>query len=453
MAAVIKQGNEIKLGADPEFIILPENDNNPVTIYGSWRGEAGNYSRDNGSHSTGELRPSPGSPREITENIRNIIRRIRNEYPRHRLVVGGGNDFRKYIGGHIHFNIWNGPGTSNPPDNMVRALDYFLGRNLKAMPGGNRYPDQGGYSYGVDGDCRMKDHGFEYRTAPSFIVDPIFTEAVFSIAYRIAELALENSSILNVPTTGRAAANEYDVLVPSGSPFESYYRTQITNFKDHVFGGFVLNMDDAFDRWLSPIPFEFKPGQAPLNVRVTRAEVARQVNEARLAAEAQARREREESALRLSQSILGSRTRQTPIRCIIRHSSSHTNNDGARSSQNVTELVTHSVIPEVLIHQGVNWEVQLNLLKSRSRAGARPSWRRGVRFDSDVVYISNTLKGKFKVPRTAGLRIKYVDITNSTGTEVAAIISNRRDLTIADFVTKILHSTKREARAQALALA
>lgn len=435
MAAVIKSGNEIKLGADPEFIILPEDGTSgPCAIYESWRGDAGNFSQDNGSRSTGELRPSPGSPREITENIRTLIRRIRNAYPRHKLVVGGGNDFQKYIGGHIHFNIWNGPGTNTPPPNMVKALDFFLGRNLKSMNGGNRYNNSN--NYGADGDTRSKDHGFEYRTAPSFIVCPIFTEAVFSIAFRIAELALEDSSVLNVSDFERATVNDYDVLIPAGSPFENYYRTQISNFKDYVFGGFTLSIDDAFDRWLSPIPFEFKPGQAPTNIRATRAEIARQLRQSQIDAEARATRVREETALRLSQAIIGHACAATPIRCRIQHT---TNNSGA-----TTELTTHSVIPEIRIHQGYHWESRLSLCKPPS---PRQPWRnRAIRFDQNVVYISNELKGKFKIPRTIGFKVKYVNIFGAQNTQIRAIVTSRTDLTVADIVTKILHSTKREAR-------
>ena len=420
--AIIKYGKELMIGADPEFMILESSGNEPASVMEDWTGDAGDFSQDGGCSELGELRPTPGSPREVTENIRTIIRRIRDNYPNQRMVAGGGAHLSMSAGGHIHFNICSGKNDSEPPSRMVPALDFYLGRNLQAMNGGRR---RTGCSYGSMGDCRVKDHGFEYRTPPSFIADPILTEAVFAVAFRIAEIVMSNSRI-RCTESGQAEWDDYESLIPVGTPFEDYYRIQIENFRNYVLGGFDLKTDDVFERWLSPIPVSFRAGQEMKNVRQQKELMA-----------LEAQREREALILKKSTVTIGEMSKANPLLCDV------TVEDMSRRGRGRhRKFATYSTVPEATIRLGSLRTSDITLRKHRPKS----AWMgKIIRAEPNVVYISSTLKGMFRIRRDNGIIVKYVDIIR--GQERLPIIAcDTSEMSAEDIIEKILHRTRKSKR-------
>ena len=129
-----------------------------------------------------ELRPLPGTPEKVTDNIRKLVRGLRKieEEKQIRFMVGGGVKYP--LGGHIHFS-------GVTADTMlIRLLDIYIGIPLKKMKNGVRPVRH--TSFGVDGDYRSQEDGtlhWEYRVPPSFICSPSFTRAVFEVTNMVVK--------------------------------------------------------------------------------------------------------------------------------------------------------------------------------------------------------------------------------------------------------------------------
>ncbi|OXM16482.1 putative amidoligase domain-containing protein [Paenibacillus herberti] len=197
----------LRIGADPEFLILRQN------------GRIFSASQLGGLHSSvgsdmlvagqslrqpvGELRPEPAtSAEELLSRVRRLLalaaRRGARE-PGMRLAAGAMPVPGIALGGHVHLS---GVALTT---RLLRALDSYAAIPLalaEDAAGRGRRP-----RYGTFGDCRRQPHGgFEYRTLPSWLVSP----AVTRYALGVALLAAEDSAWLeDLPSLEELFARAY----------------------------------------------------------------------------------------------------------------------------------------------------------------------------------------------------------------------------------------------------
>lgn len=238
---------------------------------------------DDHSHRVGEFRPLPGTPREVVENIRQMIAWIRDHKPNTKIVAGGGRQFELATGGHIHFGIKNyrfnrhndggrDSGNTEFPEyyddipanrdeSLLKALDSFIGRKLNSIEGAARAQtvNNSGNRFGLPGDWRPQPHGFEYRTPPSFIGDPVFAESVYAVAHQVARKWLGNREVFQ-DVGARAKKSEYRLLYPTETEMpdateRDYYMGQIQTFVRMAWDPeFRLDNSDVIERWTRNIP-------------------------------------------------------------------------------------------------------------------------------------------------------------------------------------------------------
>ncbi len=175
---------EVKLGADPEFMIA-NTKNSKMVAASEFFPREGLIGCDNirvprrQQRPVAELRPKPDtSPAILFANIKQALEQANKMVPYRNIKwLAGSQPFSGYsIGGHIHFssldlNNWS-----------LRALDNYLGlpvflieNQLTAIKRRNKY--------GQLGDFRVKDYGgFEYRTPGSWLISPEISLAVLCLA-------------------------------------------------------------------------------------------------------------------------------------------------------------------------------------------------------------------------------------------------------------------------------
>lgn len=186
-------GSPIMLGADPEFAL--RHPDGHMVLASDFMGTNGVVGCDSTryreelalhQHPLVELRPAPSANPDllflrIVKALRTAAKKIDNPSIE---WVSGGMPFEGYpIGGHIHFS------GIRPDYQLLRQLDAYLALPLVLIEDAGcrmRRP-----RYGYLGDMREKDYGgtpgFEYRTLPSWLVDPIVTRGVLHLARLIAD--------------------------------------------------------------------------------------------------------------------------------------------------------------------------------------------------------------------------------------------------------------------------
>jgi hypothetical protein len=276
----------IKVGCDPEFTLLNASGSRVTVDMFEEHKSIGTIKGDHGG-AVGELNPVPDTkPTVVVENLRKLILKVKEYYPSHKLVAGGGLQHGLSTGGHIHlsgmsdellnFSVtnYNYGSRSNRDrahpsivgDKLILVLDSFIATKMQKLRNGKR-ADKG---YNLLSKIKRKTYpyniqGFEYRSTPSFIVSPYVTEAVLATAQHIANMwAVKPQTFdefLNkgISSSGRfrkhsAKFRDYDMLYPAGTDSTSrYYRQQIINFKTLVFNrSFDLGDLRAFDYWAAP---------------------------------------------------------------------------------------------------------------------------------------------------------------------------------------------------------
>lgn len=271
----------LTVGCDPEFISLDQNDNVTSPSYSIMDDAHGNIGNDHGT-SVGEVRPKHGSPAQVTENIRHLLVAFKRRYPEYKIRAGGGGgEGRRYhygaysIGGHIHIGgvrvesfprrsvtRYNYHGNRNlrfPNDDakLIYAFDFFIGRRLKKVKGGSR---PRGASYGRNGDIEWKEHGFEYRTPPSWITDPYLCEATLTMAMRITEMWKTKPVVFDELFDTRksiARRRDYDILIPASGAKRDYIRKQLAHFKRVVFSrSYQMDRNDVLELWTNRTKLE-----------------------------------------------------------------------------------------------------------------------------------------------------------------------------------------------------
>ncbi|TJY44247.1 hypothetical protein E5161_02335 [Cohnella pontilimi] len=182
----------VKLGADPEFVLMsPEGKVVPASRFLTPDGAAGCDSlviRGVKVWPLAELRPEPAEePRAVAADLRRLLgaaaRRFRGAPPL--AWRAGAWPVRGLpLGGHVHVS-----GAALTGERL-RALDNAVALPLRLLepPGAAaRRP-----RYGALGDFRRQPHGgFEYRTPPSWLVSPRLTVGVLALAKIAVEHARE----------------------------------------------------------------------------------------------------------------------------------------------------------------------------------------------------------------------------------------------------------------------
>ncbi|QMV44561.1 putative amidoligase domain-containing protein [Cohnella cholangitidis] len=190
-AAETSGGVRVKLGADPEFLLLSrEGRVVPASKYFTPKGEAGCDSvriRGEKRWPLVELRPRPTeNPNHLTSDLRRLLALATERTAGASLTwkAGGLPVPGLPLGGHVHLS-----GAALTGERL-RALDNAVAlplRLLEPAEAARRRP-----RYGSLGDVRRQPHGgFEYRTPPSWLVSPRLALATFALAKVAAEHSRE----------------------------------------------------------------------------------------------------------------------------------------------------------------------------------------------------------------------------------------------------------------------
>lgn len=186
--------NRFKLGADPEFIFVDSKRVLRIDARSLELQQGLAFGMDNNGRLT-EIRPYPSrSALNIVASILATLRWLAILYPvtldyewqAGAFLHGDG------IGGHVHF------GRKRPHRNLeVKALDTIEEEllQLKAYPLAEvlrrRQGDGRNHPYGLPGDIRFQQHGYEYRTFPSWLDNP---ELAF-VTLVLSKLAVQNPTL------------------------------------------------------------------------------------------------------------------------------------------------------------------------------------------------------------------------------------------------------------------
>ncbi len=258
-------GREVKLGADPEFMLSKSRRMIPASIYFPRHGRVGCdniRTRDRQRHPIGELRPRPSiSPLKLTENLKATLHRALTLAPSRKLKwVAGSSPFKGYpIGGHIHF--------SNIKLNfaVLRSLDNFLAIPILMLEN-SKTAALRRKKYGALADYRIKKYGgFEYRTLSSWLVSPEITRAVLCLAKIIVSHYLElNQNYLNTLEAQKAfykgdkeyfkpVFNELWSILGQTNMY-SLYKDEIQVIQDMINNGASWHEQDNLRRtWKLPV--------------------------------------------------------------------------------------------------------------------------------------------------------------------------------------------------------
>jgi len=173
--------SRILLGADPEFLLVTDDDRVvPASRYwpdghgiGCDAAVVGGQVR----YPVAELRPSPAaSPQRLLASLRELMLQaaVMAQDQSLRWLAGGMPVPGFALGGHIHLSGVALTGR------LLRQLDSYVAFPLamvEAQTAKIRRP-----RYGALGDFRMQPHGgFEYRTPPSWLVSPLVAKAAIAL--------------------------------------------------------------------------------------------------------------------------------------------------------------------------------------------------------------------------------------------------------------------------------
>lgn len=178
----------VKLGADPEFMIFNSKTNRMLSASQFFPRE-GLVGCDNiripnrQQRPVAEIRPHPSScPLKLSNNIKQALDTASRMAPYQNVKwLAGSQPGGAYsIGGHLHFS------NTRLNASIIRALDNYVAIPIFLLeepgPAARRRR-----KYGFLGDYRLKDYGgFEYRTPASWLVSPQITTAVLCLAKIVA---------------------------------------------------------------------------------------------------------------------------------------------------------------------------------------------------------------------------------------------------------------------------
>lgn len=184
-------GQEVVLGADPEFILRNRRTGRTISaarFFSRWGivGLDRACFKRNGVlvYPLAEVRPPPSpDPLQLVENLRQAIARAASAVRGYRVnFEAGGTSLRRFtIGGHIHFS------NVRLSTDLLRALDNYVALPVLFLenPVSSRLRRP---KYGYLGDWRSQPHGgFEYRTPGSWVISPQYAAAVLCLAKAVVQ--------------------------------------------------------------------------------------------------------------------------------------------------------------------------------------------------------------------------------------------------------------------------
>lgn len=183
----------LTLGADPEFVFL-DSGNHLVSAnqYLRFGGKMGT----DGCMAIAELRPSPSTePEEVTKSM---FRAMNNRCRRTKELVkykwrAGSYCAGRALGGHIHIGFDDSSQRAYMT-RIVEAFDELISPIVMMLEDKDEAVARRNGSYGRLSAYETKIYGFEYRTLPSFIVNPAVTTGILAMARVIAEQVVADKS-------------------------------------------------------------------------------------------------------------------------------------------------------------------------------------------------------------------------------------------------------------------
>ncbi len=195
---------DFTIGADPEFCILSGNKVEAAEDYS----ERNCFGADGGGIAF-EIRPDYSTdPLRVVSNIHKTFLQLVRKEPRFlRLNWRAGSYVSGHpVGGHIHFgNLPSRPSVGT----LCEWLDQFVGACTVLIEDPKEGRKRREAGYGEKGDHRTNDHGFEYRTASSWLTGPYIAAAVLCLAKTVVNEAILNPSKAPVK---RIRSNDIDEM-------------------------------------------------------------------------------------------------------------------------------------------------------------------------------------------------------------------------------------------------
>lgn len=206
-----KERPPFQYGVDPEFLLFSTFEkktvsaNNVLSPLGYDNQSAIGF---DGHSFTGEIRSKAfPTPEGVVGDVRNILKELRGICDEKRLdiVAGGGTDYKKPLGGHIHIS------PIGHDEELLKAFDVFIGKPLSMMKGGTRpgltteelrnIGSQDGYgrlSHYVNQNYAKGVMGLEYKTPPSFMTLPSLMLGALKVAQIIVERGWDGDEIPDI---------------------------------------------------------------------------------------------------------------------------------------------------------------------------------------------------------------------------------------------------------------
>jgi len=361
----------IQIGCDPEFLLMKGNSRINIADSFSRSTAHGDIGGDHGFR-VGELRPKHGHPKDVTSNICALVLKLKNDVNRHadfgetvKMVAGGGGELTtESIGGHIHISGLNFSMSNfsksrmmSHEDRLILALDFFVGRRLKRVPGGKRASS----NYGQPSDVRSQSWGIEYRTPPSWLSEPKLTESTLAITYLVCKIWSVKPMAFDELLNSRKMARKMDYakLIPEDGPDSEYFTTQIVNFKSIIFDK-TYNMcnKNCFETW--------EQGVTAVTASIKRA-----------------------IELKI---------------CQVKVVQSH---NGSMESEIVSK-VCQFVTEEIKVFETDSIYAPYTLRRNTKRSALR----------TNTIYISKELRPYLKISRELGVRVRFIDFIDRDRTHI-----------------------------------
>lgn len=202
--------NKLFIGSDPEMVWIDRNTGVPANISEvssaatiSVGGADGLIGADgaSGSSRTSELRPpATDNPISHFENIKELIELAYHSYYK---ITNG-----RYIivsststiptGGHIHFGHPTLKNNLELQSKCASNLDYWVAPLVLPFFNKRSILTRYNHGYGTIHDYRSQPWGFEYRTLPSWLVDPVITKGILCLSYIVVQATIDDKIIRRV---------------------------------------------------------------------------------------------------------------------------------------------------------------------------------------------------------------------------------------------------------------
>lgn len=170
-----------QVGADPEFEIYIKHQDGRMEFANAsnFFPRDGQLGTDTTGSPTGELRPPPGSPEKVVENVRNLLAEAKRRLPAG-YIISAGAGRSVPTGGHIHIS-------GRPcPEILITKLDTFVNIPLRSKA---NVTIRDRHGYGRPRDVRTQNHGWEYRSPCSWLAHPDIAHGALAITWQMSQMS------------------------------------------------------------------------------------------------------------------------------------------------------------------------------------------------------------------------------------------------------------------------